>query len=134
MTFRRTIAAFLVFVLAGLIASPALAPMASCAVDDSEGCCCCAKKDLSEVQTVAKKGCDCAACACAFERSDASAPFYPTAESKTPMILAATLSPSAPLEFTEVEPLDRTLAALDARGPPRTRRAPLYLLYDTFLI
>ncbi len=133
MELRRAIAAFLVFVLAGIIASPAMAAMGSCVLEESEDCCCCAEDEATEVANVSEPGCECPACACTVKQSDTSTPFYPAAESSAPS-LTMMASPSSEIALASGEPLDRTATTNHVRGPPGTGPAPLYILYDTLLI
>lgn len=132
MIVRRITAAFLIFVLAGMFASPALAAMSSCVVQEDGGCCC-AENEATDFASVGEPGCECPACACTVEQSDAPAPFYPNAESNAPTLVTLTAA-SPGFTFEALAPDDRTPTTVDVRGPPGSGPVPLYILYDTLRI
>lgn len=132
--FKRHIAAFVLFVLASVIVSPAMAATLSCAMDAEEEGCCCAKDEATAQPNYAAPGCECPSCACTIEQSQTPQPWYPTSPDVQPELLVATVT--AALRSREVGDAPREAAKLlvQPRGPPGNSAPPLYILYDTYLI
>lgn len=133
MILRRTIAAFIVFVLTGLLTAPAFAGALSCTMEFDDDGCCCASEDEQAQAHLDAPDCECPSCACVVSDADAPTPFYPVAaEFEAPIVAIATAATSSlpPL----LTPASAALAIPEARGPPGGHSAPLYLLYDTLLI
>lgn len=120
-----------------MLCAPAFAGVATLASHGGDACGCATQAKQPEQTTIAHSDgvvCHCAGCGCSFEELPTPTPYDGVATAPSIVWVALPAAEVAPLDTVRVAATPRDGATKFARGPPELYAAPLYILYDSFLI